>query len=289
MLAWQGLFKAFDGTSLYYEVRGEGKPLVFCYGLTCRKEHWRHQLDYFSSRYQVITFDYRGHHSSATPANDQHLTLDWCVQDVMALYEHLGISESVVLGHSFGVPILTQLIPRLSNKIQGAVFICGSVTNPFEHMFYSNRMNRIFQLTSFIQDQAPELMHYLWNKFTDKNRLSFLMTSRLGFNATKAQNEDVMNYIEGVHQTPFLVFHSLISDYAKYDGRSDLGKISCPTLLVAGDADHITPFSLQEEMAELIPSSKLIRVEGGSHNAHIDFPEKVNQSIASFLEELKSS
>lgn len=288
MQASQGLFKGFDGTSLYYEVRGEGTPLVFCYGLTCRKEHWRHQIEHFSTQYQVITFDYRGHHSSATPANDQHLTLDWCVQDIVALYQHLDIKNSVVLGHSFGVPVLTRLIPKLSQKIQGAVFICGSVTNPFEHMFHSNRMNLVFQVTSFIQDQAPHLMHYLWNKFTEKNRLSYLMTSRLGFNATKAQKEDVMNYIDGVHQTPFLVFHSLIADYAKYDGRSDLKNISCPTLLLAGDADHITPFSLQEEMAELIPASKLVRLRGGSHNAHMDFPDEVNQAIANFLGDLNS-
>lgn len=288
MVASQGLFKGFDGTSLYYEVRGQGAPLVFCYGLTCRKEHWRHQIEYFSQFYQVITFDYRGHHCSATPANDQHLTLDWCVQDIIALYQHLQIENSVVLGHSFGVPVLTRVIPKLGEKIKGAVFICGSVTNPFEHMFHSNRMNRVFQLTSFIQDQAPHLMHFLWHKFTEKNRLSYLMTSRLGFNATKAQKEDVMNYIEGVHQTPFLVFHSLISDYAKYDGRPDLKNILCPTLLLAGDADHITPFSLQEEMAEIIPASKLVRLKGGSHNAHMDFPIEVNEAITSFLEELKS-
>jgi len=284
----KGLFKAHDGTSIFYEVRGSGNPLVFCYGLTCRKEHWRHQIEYFSRSHQVITFDYRGHHNSSTPANDHHLTIDWCAKDLVALFEHLELQNAVVLGHSFGVPILTQFIPMLANQVKRAVFICGSVTNPFENMFHSNRMARVHRAVSLIQDQAPAVMNVLWKKFTEKNRLSYLMTSQLGFNATKAAKEDVLNYIEGVNRTPFNIFFTLISDYAKFDGRAALSKIPCPTLLLAGENDHITPFSLQEEMAELIPLSQLVRISGGSHNAHMDFPEKVNRSIEAFLSELNN-
>ncbi|MFM8268829.1 MAG: alpha/beta fold hydrolase [Pseudomonadota bacterium] len=283
----QGLFKAEDGTSLYYEMKGQGRPLVFCYGLTCRKEHWHHQIEHFSKKYRVITFDYRGHHNSSKPANDQHLTLDWCAKDLVALFDHLELKEAVVLGHSFGVPVLSKFIPLLPGKVTGAIFICGSVTNPFDHMFHSNRMTRVHQLTSFIQDQVPELMGWLWHKFTKKNRLNFLMTSQLGFNASRAKEKDVFNYIEGVHRTPFNIFYSLITDYARYDGRPFLNQIECPTLLLAGDADHITPYSLQEEMASLIPNSRLVKIPGGSHNAHMDFPDKVNLSIESFLSELE--
>jgi pimeloyl-ACP methyl ester carboxylesterase len=139
-----------------------------------------------------------------------------------------------------------------------------------------------------VQNQAPNLMSLIWKKFTEKNRLSFLMTSRLGFNANKAEKADVFNYIEGVNRTPFHVFHSLITDYAQFDGRSLLTQIHCPTLILAGDEDHITPFSLQEEMSDLIPQSHLVRISGGSHNAHMDFPDKVNRSIDSFLLELFS-
>ncbi|NDD05341.1 MAG: alpha/beta hydrolase, partial [Proteobacteria bacterium] len=103
MTTSQGLFKASDGTSLFFEVQGEGKPLVFCYGLTCRRDHWRHQIAYFAKNYQIITFDYRGHHNSSRPLNDQHLTLDWCANDLVDLFNHLRIQEAVVLGHSLGV------------------------------------------------------------------------------------------------------------------------------------------------------------------------------------------
>src|SRR5207247_1484965 len=48
----RGFFRAEDGTPLFYEVRGEGRPLLLCYGLTCRREHWRHQVAHFTKNYQ---------------------------------------------------------------------------------------------------------------------------------------------------------------------------------------------------------------------------------------------
>src|SRR5262245_22063647 len=104
----RGLFPARDGTSLYYEVSGEGRPLVFCYGLLCRRDHWRHQLQHFRKRYRIVTFDYRGHNASGTPANDRHMTLEWCARDVEDLMNYLGLEEAVCLGHSLGVPVLTH-------------------------------------------------------------------------------------------------------------------------------------------------------------------------------------
>lgn len=279
----KGLFNARDGTTIYYEVRGRGRPLIFCYGLVCRREHWRHQIDYFSSRYQVVTFDYRGHQFSSKPANDQHMTLDWCARDVEDLMTHLGLEEAVCFGHSMGVPVLSHLAHLVKSKIKAQVYICGIVTNPFENMFYSNRMNVVYQAAQTLYDHAPEVMNRLWGKVTEKNRLNFFLTSRLGFNANKAQEADVLLYMEGVNQTPFSIFQALIKDYTRFDGRKLLRGIECPTLVVAGEEDYITPLSLQEEMAEILPKGELVTIAEGSHNAHMDFPDRVNWSIDEFL------
>jgi hypothetical protein len=80
-----GLFRTRDETPIYYEVHGHGRPLILCYGLLCRREHWRYQIEPLARHYTVILFDYRGHHRSGAPANDQHLTLDWCARDVQDL------------------------------------------------------------------------------------------------------------------------------------------------------------------------------------------------------------
>ena len=53
----RGVFQSRDKTTIYYEVYGHGRPLLLCYGLVCRREHWRHQLAHFAQKYQVIMFD----------------------------------------------------------------------------------------------------------------------------------------------------------------------------------------------------------------------------------------
>jgi aminoacrylate hydrolase len=52
-----GTFQSYDGTTIYYEERGTGRPIILCYGLACLMNHWTHQIRYFSQNYRVITFD----------------------------------------------------------------------------------------------------------------------------------------------------------------------------------------------------------------------------------------
>ena len=278
----KGVFKSRDGTPIYYEVFGDGRPLLFCYGLLCRREHWRHQLEYFRGKYQIIQFDYRGHQYSGRPANDRHLTLEWCARDAQDLLNHLGLKDVVVLGHSMGVSVLSHLL-RMDERVKAAVFICGTVINPFARMFYSNRMNGVFWAGALLHDLAPNLMSTIWKKATERTPLNVFITSRLGFNPRRSGAQDVFNYMEGVNQTPFAVFNALMRDYRAYDGRDDLSKITQPVLVIAGEEDIITPMELQEEIADLLDKGELLKVSGGSHNAHTDFPDIVNGAILNFL------
>ena len=77
-----GYYTAFDGTRIYYEVRGNGQPLVFVYGIGCVINHWHHQIEFFSKTHKVITFDIRGHHKSAPVKNLSNLTMEHLAFDL---------------------------------------------------------------------------------------------------------------------------------------------------------------------------------------------------------------
>lgn len=278
-----GFFTSRDGTSLYYESYGQGKPLLFCYGLVCSIKHWRHQLQYFSKFYRVVTLDYRGHQRSSFPQNDSHLTLQWCVNDVQDLIRFLDLKELVCIGHSMGVPIALLTASLESKRVKGAITVCGSLSNPFEHMFHTHHMNEVYKLVDRLYLYAPGLVSEFWKHFTRVSPVSFWITSRLGFNSNYANKEDVTNYIEGVHKTPFSLFHSLIKDYTELDAKKILESLFLPTLIIAGEKDHITPLSLLEEWASYLPTSKLEKIPEGSHNAHTEFPVLVNEKIHDFL------
>jgi len=282
----KGFFNSFDGTPIYYEVAGEGRPIIFCYGLVCRKEHWRHQLSYFSDDYQVITFDYRGHHRSAIPVNDRNLTLECCAKDVVGLIKRLALKDAVCFGHSMGVPVAAIAGSMCPEVISALVLICGSVSNPFQGMFYTDRMDKFYQMSSKLFELAPGPVSQVWRRMTEFNRLSYYLTSRLGFNPYLAEEHDVLHYMEGVNHTEPITFFSLLRDYTRFEGRSLLKKLKCPALVIAGAADFITPMHLQEEMARLLPQGVLEKIPMGSHNAHTDLPDMVNQKIENFLQRI---
>jgi pimeloyl-ACP methyl ester carboxylesterase len=279
----QGFFNSRDGTPIFYEISGQGRPLIFCYGLVCRRDHWRHQIRHFSRDYQIITFDYRGHHRSGTPQNDQNITLEWCAKDVQDLIHFLDLKEAVCFGHSMGVPVCTLLSLLEPERVKGVVLICGSVSNPFHGMFFTDRMDRVYKWSSKLYEFAPQAMTVIWRRFTEINRLNVFFTYHLGFNPYLAEEEDVLGYMEGVNQIPISTFFSLLKDYTAHDGRPQLREMKCPALVIAGREDCITPMELQEEMARLIPQGELEKMAHGSHNAHMDLPDLVNGSIESFL------
>ncbi len=280
-----GIFKSRDGTPLYYERRGKGPPLVFCYGLTCRMEHWRHQVAHFSDRYEVILLDYRGHHRSGSPLNERNLTLRWCAHDVEDLITYLQLERVICLGHSFGVPVVLEAAHALPQQIRGTVLICGSVVKPFRHMFKIGSMDNVFRLMSFLYQYAPQTMSSGWSYFTKQNWLSYFLTARFGFNPSLSSEEDILSYLSGVHEAPFATFHSLAKDYNSYDGRAQLEKIDCPAVIISGTDDMITPLYLQEEMAGLLPNAEIHRIDKGSHNSHMDRPEQVNAIIQEFFKQ----
>jgi len=282
----QGLFRSTDGTSIYYEVRGEGRPLIFCYGLVCEMAHWRHQIEHLAPHYQVIAFDYRGHHRSSLPTNDRNLTLSWCARDIEALIQHLNLKEVLCLGHSMGVPVLSHLAQGGISQLKGLVFVCGSNRNPFQHMFNSDKMLKVHRVGSLLYNISPNLVSKTWRLLTQENGIGYFITSQFGFNPRLSQKKDILMYMRSVNRVPFWVFESLIRDYSQFEGDKLLKSIQCPTLVIAGEEDLITPVHIQEEMARLIKNCRLVRIPGGSHNAHMDRPNIVNDEIDVFLRSL---
>ena len=71
------------------------------------------------------------------------------------------------------------------------------------------------------------------------------------------------------------------------DQKERAAAILAPTLIICGDEDAITPPSLSEELAALIPHSRLRIIEGASHLANLDSPDEFNRSIEDFLSQLE--
>ncbi|HTZ79344.1 MAG TPA: alpha/beta fold hydrolase [Stellaceae bacterium] len=70
---------------------------------------------------------------------------------------------------------------------------------------------------------------------------------------------------------------------ARPDGREDLRRIHCPTLVLCGRQDALTPLALHEEIASLVPGAKLTVIEDCGHLSTMEKPKSVNAALRQWL------
>jgi pimeloyl-ACP methyl ester carboxylesterase len=277
--------KGFDGTRLFYSVEGQGKPLIFCYGLVCSSLHWTYQIEHFSRGYQAVWFDYRGHQNSDMPEDLNSLTVPNIAHDLEILLDELGIGEAVFLGHSMGVNVVLDLYRRAPERVAGMVLANGTAKRPLENLFRHNAFQTAFSLLRKAYDKSPELVSLVW-KLQKGNPVTRSLITLGGFNPHLTPQEDIALYVDQVAEMDPSVMVHLIENYGKYDATSWLHTMDAPALLIAGEKDFITPLEQQELLAQLMPNARLEIVRHGSHCPQMDLPDLVNMKIEAFLAEL---
>lgn len=283
-----GSYQTKDGAELYYEIRGEGEPIIFVYGIACLLNHWHHQIDYFSMNWKVYAYDLRGHVKSTVGAKEK-LTVRGLAEDLLELMDHWGLEKVHVMGHSFGVPVLIQAADLAPDRFKSFAFINGFAHNPIKGMFGLNIIEPLFFKAKAAYAKNPMVWKYLWKAATD-NPLSILLSGLAGgFNLKTAQLKDIEVYARGVSHMSLDIFLPLFEDMMAFDGREITQRISVPTLIMTGDKDFVTPFKFQEELHQAIPSSELVRVPYGSHCCQLDFPDYVNLRLERHLEKATGS
>ncbi len=115
-----------NGTRLYYEMAGEGEPIVMIHGLGWDTRSWDNQFAEFAKQYKVIRYDMRGFGKSDMPTDQPYAHAD----DLKALLDHLDVNAAHVIGHSFGgeiainfalaYPEATRSLVLIEPDIQGA-------------------------------------------------------------------------------------------------------------------------------------------------------------------------
>ncbi len=282
-----GHFTSFDGTRIYYETRGTGKPLVFVYGIACLINHWHPQLSAFSESYQTVICDFRGHHFSDVPTNKKNLSVDALAQDLICLCDHLQIEKAFFLGHSFGNAVLAQSYFKKPELFSGVCLISSFFSSPFAHFVSAEQTTEALSYVKKLYNVAPSLVTMAW-KFGVTNPLSvFLSAITGGFNIEKTSRKDIEIYAQGVANIDVRVFVTLFEELLKLNSLEELQNINVPSLVIAGERDSLTPLSMQQTISHCLPQSELYTLAQGSHCVQLDFPAEVNAKIDSFLKTIQ--
>lgn len=282
-----GTFESFDGTPIYYEVRGEGEPIVFVYGIACLMNHWHHQVEYFSKKYCVITFDLRGHQKSTPVANMNNLTMDSLAQDIVGLLKHLGIPKAHFAGHSFGAPVILKLYEVAPEIFYSMTFINGFAKNPIKGMFGLDIVEPFYMFIKQQYEQNPTLWDTLWKMAIDNPMSIYIAALAGGFNLRVTQLKDIEVYARGVARLDLNIFLTLFAELMAFNGEPVLPNIIVPALIISGEKDMVTPLRFQHHFKEMIKHSEFVLVPYGSHCTQLDFPEFTNLRMEKFISQIE--
>ncbi|MES2062943.1 MAG: alpha/beta hydrolase [Bacteroidota bacterium] len=127
-------FTSFDGAKIYYEVKGEGSPVILVHGFTGTSQGWKHGSLYpalLTAGYKVVILDLRGNGQSDKPHTDAGYANDAEAKDIMGLAGSLGFKKYAVVGYSRG-SIITSRLMVLDKRITKAVMggMGADYTNP---------------------------------------------------------------------------------------------------------------------------------------------------------------
>jgi pimeloyl-ACP methyl ester carboxylesterase len=101
---------------IYYEVYGEGTPLLMLHGFTISGQAWNNYVADYKPHFQLIIPDYRGHGRTNNPS--KHFIRRQAAEDLFALLDYLGINKFKGLGCSTGGDILLHMATKQPKRIE---------------------------------------------------------------------------------------------------------------------------------------------------------------------------
>jgi pimeloyl-ACP methyl ester carboxylesterase len=162
-----------NGKNIYYEVYGEGTPLLFLHGYSLSSKHWQDYVANFYKDYEVYLIDLTGHGRS--DAFKEDLSIKSVAQDLNALIVHLKLQKIQVVGFSFGGDVLYQLALLRPELIESMITI-GAVgtwtVNDFpeyeKEFTFENRANFPWLKSDHVDDEKIKEILEQFKNYTVK-------------------------------------------------------------------------------------------------------------------------
>ncbi|MEO8413458.1 MAG: alpha/beta hydrolase [Ginsengibacter sp.] len=173
-----GYFSSFDGTKIYYEVRGAGKTVLLVHGFIVNSNSWKHAAlysDLLNDGYKVIVLDMRGNGKSGKPHDSTAYDNDAEAKDIMGLMKLLKIDEYSVVGYSRG-SIITARLLILDKRIQDAVL--GGIGIDFTNPEWPRRIMFYHALRGDSVPELKEMVKSVQQQKLDQLALAYLQRSQ---------------------------------------------------------------------------------------------------------------
>lgn len=251
---------------IYYELHGEGTPVVMIGGFTTDHSSWKDYIGPLSKDYQLLLFDNRG--SGQTDAPEIPYSLEMMAEDTVALMEALNIPDAHFVGHSMGGAIVMQMCIQHRDKVRKAMIAgsCAIIPQTARLQILSNRK-------FFESGTPPELII--------ESLLPWLYS-----NTFLSDPENIKNKVHEMLHKPYpqspAGYYGQMDALMGFDLRENLKQIEAKTLIVAADEDLFIPHS-HHLLMKHIPEARLAMIKEQGHLFNVERPNEVIELIRKFF------
>ncbi len=287
---YSNYLKTNDEEQIFYttnfepsKLQEDDQVLFFNYGLVCSNYHWEKQIDYFDRMgFKVLLHDYRGHFHSSGKTDIEKITFSQIAEDMHELCSQIGITKTVLFGHSMGVNVCLEFTKKYPEIVSKQILISGTTMPVYNVMFNLNIMDTLRPFLLNMMQKHPGKLDTIW-KMGGWNPIVKKIVHLGGFNIKEVSKEFIEIYLNKVGELGPEIFFQLVEEMHKHDILGDLAKIKAETLIMGGDRDNVIPNYLQKQLHSHLENSQLYVIRKGSHVPQVDFPNFVNERILHFL------
>ncbi len=255
------------GIELAWEEAGRGTPVVLLHAFPLNRKVWVPQVAELSARYRVIAPDFRGHGESGVA--DEDSTMERLAEDVRGLLDHLKLERVALGGLSMGGYVALAFVRRWPERVRALVLADTRASADTEE----GRKGR-FETAALAEREGSAA-------------IAETMVPKLLGPTTLEHKPEVVAAVRAMilEASPAGIAAALRGMAVRPASFDLLPTIKCPTLIIVGEQDGLTPPADSEAMAKAISGSTLVRIPEAGHLSNLEQPEKFNGALSGFLKE----
>ncbi len=317
-----GTVRTSDGFLLQYQVfppriapaTGEEPVLtvVLANGIGVRFPGFAMQIEHLRKNYRVVAWDYRGigasglahqtiqrrgshgsgglrsgekdppHATVTPPAGEVDFSIERHALDLLEVVDSMGIEKFAIVGWSMGVQVGLEVIRQRPSAVLAFAALFGTYGRPF-HKGLPAPLAEIIEGLFRVARDFSEVVGGLVKLAAWLPELSVPLLKGAGFISSETVVSLFLSNVQDVAEADHGAYLATMSELARHNAHDMLSRITCPSLIITGSKDYLTPPAAARDMADQITDCELMVLEGASHFGLIEPCQAIQPALDALL------
>lgn len=256
-----------NGKNIYYEIYGEGEPLVLLNGIMMSTASWTSFIDVLSCNNKLVLVDFIDQGQSDKV--EEQYTQDLHVETLKELFDKLELGKVHLVGISYGGEVAQRFALKYQDQLLSLVL--ANTTSYTNHILKDIgdswiEAAKTYDGSTFFKATMP----YIYSAEFYEDNIVWLKEREKAFSISLKPE-----WYEG--------FIRLVRSAEDLNITEEIHNIKVPTLIMSSEYDATTPLRYQEELQKRIKDSKLVVIQGSGHASMYEKPYEFVAAILGFV------